>query len=346
MLDTNHSISTISTDQMKMLWNRPGGKFAKFTSVLAAGGIGYMVFKALPFLIAGTANLLFFIGELVVLAAVISILCSKSFWKWISLFWLQLNRKILGFFVKIDPISILENGIKELYHKLNIVDVNITKLDGTLTGMKKSRDDYQHTLEELARKKSVLESKAQQNLSNEELIKYKTNYQLTCNNIARTDRILKNTINRINTTEKYLDVLKRLRTMADFKIKDSESELNVQKEEYKAAKSEQSVLKAFKNIMAGGMSRSLEEELALEHIADTVNTNIAEMNQFVDGSNSLLTDFDIENEVNVEKANEIISKYEQNGFKLLTDKSEVTVSIPKQKGHAYNEVTNSNNKYF
>lgn len=40
MLDTNHSISTISTDQMKMLWNRPGGKFAKFTSVLAAGGIG------------------------------------------------------------------------------------------------------------------------------------------------------------------------------------------------------------------------------------------------------------------------------------------------------------------
>ena len=82
--------------------------------------------------------------------------------------------------------------------------------------------------------------------------------------------------------------------------------MNVQKEEYKAAKSEQSVLKAFKNIMAGGMSRSLEEELALEHIADTVNTNIAEMNQFLDGSNSLLTDFDIENEVNVEKANEII----------------------------------------
>ena len=98
--------------------------------------------------------------------------------------------------------------------------------------------------------------------------------------------------------------------------------------------------------MAGGMSRSLEEELALEHIADTVNTNIAEMNQFLDGSNSLLTDFDIENEVNVEKANEIISKYEQNGFKLLTDKSEVTVSIPKQKELAYNEVTNSNNKYF
>jgi len=83
----------------------------------------------------------------------------------------------------------------------------------------------------------------------------------------------------------------------------------------------------------------------LEHIADTVNTNIAEMNQFLDGSNSLLTDFDIENEVNVEKANEIISKYEQNGFKLLTDKSEVTVSIPKQNELAYNEV-NSNNKYF
>ncbi len=65
MLDTNHSISTISTRSDERCCGIDlSGKFAKVHFCIMAGGIGYMVFKALPFLIAGTTNLLFFVENL------------------------------------------------------------------------------------------------------------------------------------------------------------------------------------------------------------------------------------------------------------------------------------------
>lgn len=304
----------------KALWNRPGGTFAKITAVCAALGLGYGFVKALPFLITAAANTLVFIAELAAIAAILIILTSKNFWKWVSLFWLQLNRKIVGMFVKIDPISILQNSIYQLREKLNVVSDNVVKLEGVLVSMKKDLAGYEREFENNTHKRTSLQKMLSEPiLSPEDAMKYRSNYVLVNNEIARLDRIITAQKKRIETSEKYLAVMKRLKMVATFKVKDSESELKWRKQEYEQALKQQTAMKNIKDIMSGGLSKSLEEELALDHIATTVNDSIAEMNQLLDGSNDLLVNFDIESMANIEKVDAIISRYEKNGFESFSN---------------------------
>lgn len=321
-MSTELSTTTNSSTPVswKALWNRPGGTFAKITAVAAALGLGYGFVKALPFLITAAANTLTFIVELIAIAAILMIFTSKNFWKWVSLFWLQLNRKIVGMFVKIDPISILQNGIYELRNKLNVVNENVVKLEGVLVSMEKDLGSYEKEFEDDVNKRASLQKLlTDPSLSPENVMKYKSNYVLVNNDIARLDNIIKAQKKRIETSEKYLQVMKKLKVVATFKVKDSESELKWRKQEYEQALKQQTAMKSIKDIMTGGLSKSLEEELALDHIATTVNDSIAEMNQLLDGSNDLLVNFDIESMANIEKVDAIISKYEKNGFESFAN---------------------------
>ena len=120
---------------LKEMFKRPGGTFAKITAVGAVLGLGYLFTKALPFLVAAAANTLVLILEIVAIVGILAVLFNKNTWKWISLFWLHINRKIVGMFVKIDPISILENSIRKMKDKLNTVHENVTKLRTILVSM-------------------------------------------------------------------------------------------------------------------------------------------------------------------------------------------------------------------
>ena len=334
----------------KTLWKRPGGTFAKITAVAAAAGLGFGFVKALPFLIGAAANTLVFILELAAIAALLMILTSKNFWKWISLFWLQLNRKIVGLFVKIDPISILQNSIYELRNKLDIVSDNVVKLEGVLVSMEKDLDGYMKEFEENTHKRSAIQKMlGNPDLTPEDAMKYKSNYVLVNNDIARLDNIITSQRKRIETSAKYLQVMKKLKVVATFKVKDSESELKWRKQEYEQALKQQTAMRSIKDIMSGGLSKSLEEELALDHIAETVNNSIAEMNQLLDGSNDLIVNFDIESMSNIEKVDAIISKYERNGFESFSNGMDESGAVTLEQGEdgVYRQPEKiTKNKYF
>lgn len=308
----------------KQLWSMPGGTFAKFTAVGAAIGLGYGFFKALPMLIAGAANTLIFIAELIAIAGILMILTSKNFWKWVSLFWLQLNRKIVGMFVKIDPISILEQGIYELKKKYDIVCDNVTKLGGILKKMKNNLKKYQDEVNEnINRRNATQKALSDPNISPDTARDLKLNYVNIGNDLARLDKIIESQKKRIETSEKYLNVMKSLKSLTKAKIKDSESEMRFRKEEYEAAVAQNSAIKSIKSIMSGGLSKSLEEELALNYITETVNYSLTEMNELLDGSNDLLVNYELDSMANLDKIDEIIAKYENKGYDSFTSAGEL-----------------------
>lgn len=335
----------------KALWKRPGGTFAKITAVCAGLGLGYGFVKALPFLITAASNTLIFIAELAAIAAILIILTSKNFWKWVGLFWLQLNRKIVGMFVKIDPISILQNGIRQLREKLDVVNENVVKLEGVLVSMKKDLLNYENEFEHNVNKRAAIQKTlTRTDLSPEDAMKYKSNFVLVNNDIARLDSIINAQRKRIETSEKYLTVMKKLKVVATFKVKDSESELKWRKQEYEQALKQQTAMKSIKDIMSGGLSKSLEEELALDHIATTVNDSIAEMNQLLDGSNDLLVNFDIDSMANIEKVNNIISRYEKNGFQSFSNEqleaNNGVITLQQDANGVYVQPEKVESKYF
>lgn len=324
--------TNITEQSWTALWNRPGGTFAKITAVGVFAAVIYGFMKALPFLVAAAANTLLLIVELVAIVAILSILTSKNFWKWIGLFWLQLNRKVVSWFVRIDPIAILENGIAELNEKLKIVRQNVKDLGGVLVGMKNKLEEYQKDFDdEVNGRKAIERILTDPNLTSEEGLEFKSKLVLSNKKIARLDTLIAKQKQRIVTSEKYLQVMKKLEVVANFKVEDSKNELDVRKEEYTQAIKQQTAMKSITSILKGGMSKALEEELAIEYMSTTINNSIAEMNELLDGSNDLLADFDIETVTNAEKVDAILARYEQYGFDSFSNDDN-------PKSVSYNEV--------
>ena len=69
-------------------------------------------------------------------------------------------------------------------------------------------------------------------------------------------------------------------------------------------------MKSISAIMNGD-TKSLEEELAIEHITNTVNMSIAEMERFINDSNGILEDYNLGQEVNDVKVQAILDKYDK-----------------------------------
>lgn len=319
-MDSSNSIVKSSMDGIKELYNKPGGKFAKIMGILAGCGIGYAFLKyALPFLVASTANLILFVAELAVLAVLVGIVTSKPFWKALSLLWLQIMRKLYGLVVNIDPIAILQNAISEMRKKLEIVDQNVTKLQAVLVKMRKKLQEYENNFERNVHIRDAAIAKLNKEKDDMERMKLMSQKQLADNEIARGQEQILRQRSRIETSEKYLKIMKKLQVMVKFKATDTENQVDYLKDDYEQAKAQQSAMKSISAIMKGCLTTSMEEELAMEKVMDTVNTSIAEMERLIDGSNDILVNFELNSDANSIKAEQIVADFEKNGFSIFNN---------------------------
>ncbi|MCQ2224686.1 MAG: hypothetical protein MJZ14_03030 [Paludibacteraceae bacterium] len=311
---------------IKALFNRPGGTFAKITAVALACGLGFGFVKLLPTLIAIAGNTLFFMGECVCITAIIAVLTSKQFWKWVSLFWYQLNRKIVGTFVKIDPISILEQSIAKMKDKLNNVHENITNLKAILIKMKRKLSEYEEQQADNISKLNIQNSRLKiGGVSSNEQLRLEMSVGTISNDIARLDQIIESQKQRIATSERYQEVMERLEIVAKAKIERSTLDLKRTKDAYEAAEAQKSALKSISSILSGD-AQSLEEEMAIEYITNTIDMSVAEMERFLDDSNGVLENINLETAVNVDKVNKIIKKY--GGKESFSSFSESAIDVP------------------
>ena len=315
---------------MKSLWKRPGGMFAKITGWAAIAAIAYGIIKALPFLLSAATSLLGLILVLVAIAAVLYLVTSKDVRRIVKLTWLQVMRKLYGLVVNIDPIYILQNGINEMRKKLDIVRENVTKLESLLVDMKRKVSEYKNEFEKNVSKRRSLEKKlTDPTVPSGEMLKYKATLQLINNEITRGEAQIKAQNERIATSEKYLKVMKNLETAADFKTRDAENELRYRKNEYEQAKAQQKAMSSITSILKGSMTKSMEEELAMEQVTNTINSSIAEMNRLLDGSNDILINFELDTEANATKADEILARFDANGFDIFNAETKPNYGAPK-----------------
>lgn len=304
-------------ERIKQLWKRPEGTVAKISGILVLGALGWGLYKALPYLIALASNTILFVVELVVLAILLYVVTSKEFRRSIQLLWLQLNRKVMGWIVEMDPINILKNSIKEMEEKMKTVHKSVTDLEALLVNLKKKEQEYQEEFDKNKRDKSVVESKLKKPLPDEERDGLIVKRDLLSNDITLGAAQLKKQSERIKTSQKYLKIMKRLEKAAEIKIGKAQSKLKYTEEDYKQAKAQLSAMKSINSILNGGLTKSMEEEIALDQINGTINESIAEMNRLLDGSNAILVDYDISSESNSQLADEIIKAFDEKGFKIF-----------------------------
>ena len=126
-------------------------------------------------------------------------------------------RKFYGLIVNIDPIAILQNGINEMVNKLEVVNENVTKLESVLVSMRKKYKEYKLTFEDNVRKRDVLQKKMGEIVDSTDVLKYKAQLQLINNEITRGNEQIRSQSERIITSEKYLDIMKKLQVAADLR---------------------------------------------------------------------------------------------------------------------------------
>jgi uncharacterized protein YPO0396 len=182
---------------------------------------------------------------------------------------------------------------------------------------------------------------------NDEKTRMALNGQLTIsqNDITMLDEQIKAQADRITKTKRYLEILEKLVIAATTKIKVAENTVSHKKDEYEQAKKMKSAVQSLTSIFSSSwLTKSMEEQMALNVVSNTINDSIAEMNRLLDGSNDILINYDISSMANASKVDEIIANYDHNGFesfKALQDNGEYMPGMLQEEPVKIKE-----NKYF
>lgn len=327
------------------LWKQPGGTLAKVGLWVMGGSVLWGIYKALPYLIAFTQNVFTLTLLMLGLGCILYVVFSPEMRKILKLLYLQVCRKITGLVVEIDPIAILENSINEMKKKLQTVKKRITEIGSTLAGMENKQEEYKKEFEmNVGRVKAIKEKLMK---DNDEKTRMALNGQLTIaqNDITMLDEQIKAQADRITKTKRYLEILEKLEIAATTKIRVAENTVSHKKDEYEQAKKMKSAVQSLTSIFSSSwLTKSMEEQMALNVVSNTINDSIAEMNRLLDGSNDILINYDISSMANASKVDEIIANYDHNGFesfKALQDNGEYMPGMLQEKPVKIKE-----NKYF
>ena len=334
-------------NKAKDLWKQPGGTLAKVGLWVMGGSLIYGIFKALPYLILFTQNIFTLVLLMMGLGCVLYVAFSPEMRKILKLLYLQICRKITGLIVEIDPIAILENSISEMKKKLQTVKQRITDIGSTLAGMKRKLNEYETEFaDNISTVKTIKECLASNELDTKKRMAYQGQLTISQNNVTMLNDQIKAQKERIIRTEKYMDILEKLEIAATTKIKVAENTVEHKKDEYDQAKKMRSAVQSLTSIFSSSwLTKSMEEQMALNVVSNTINDSIAEMNRLLDGSNDILINYDISSMANAGKVDEIIANFDNNGFESFKP-------LPILKGESpfteYEEVKEpiKENKYF
>lgn len=330
------------------LWKQPGGTLGKVGLWVMGASLLYGIYKALPYLITFTQNVFTLVLMMMGLGCVLYVAFSPEMRKILKLMYLQICRKITGLIVEIDPIAILENSISEMKKKLVTVKQKITDIGSTLVGMKRKQKEYKKEFEEnINRIKAIREKLTSSNTDDKTRMALNGQLSVAQNNVSMLDDQIKAQSERIQKTEKYIDILEKLEIAATSKIQMAESTVSHKKDEYEQAKKMRSAVQSLTSIFnSSWLTKSMEEQMALNVVSNTINDSIAEMNRLLDGSNDILINYDITSMANASKVDAIIANFDNNGFESFKALPETTMKVVDVEYQVVREPEKLENKYF
>ena len=330
------------------LWKQPGGTLGKVGLWVMGASLLYGIYKALPYLITFTQNVFTLVLMMMGLGCVLYVAFSPEMRKILKLMYLQICRKITGLIVEIDPIAILENSISEMKKKLVTVKQKITDIGSTLVGMKRKQKEYKKEFEEnINRIKAIREKLTSSNTDDKTRMALNGQLSVAQNNVSMLDEQIKAQTERIQKTEKYIDILEKLEIAATSKIQMAESTVSHKKDEYEQAKKMRSAVQSLTSIFnSSWLTKSMEEQMALNVVSNTINDSIAEMNRLLDGSNDILINYDITSMANASKVDAIIANFDNNGFESFKALPETAMKVVDVEYQVVREPEKLENKYF
>lgn len=289
--------------------------------LMVLGGLGYGLFLLLPFLILLAKNTIIFVAELAVLIAMLVTLA--GIWSerdtWIYK-WKNFVRRFRRAIVREDPIGVLETAIRRFNDRLETIEEKINETVGALKIQKAKQKEAQFKAEEAAAMYLAAKNKG---VSEQE----QTRYALSNDRWTKTANGMQPMIDLLTQAKGSFEQARDIavNTMKDFE--DQKQNLKVQ---FEASKAGQSAVKAFKAFF-GKTDDSDWAQMALDELETTINTNEAEIEQFMRVMDPVLKEDQMRNQAQAVAAMNRLSGIAQNQKQLPSPKAVEVISVEKVK---------------
>ena len=290
----------------KTFWERPEGVTGQIFGVTLIAGLGFLLYKALPYIITLLQNTIYAALLGVLAVAIGFVITDKRFWRLGKYLYMSLMRKITQVFVEIDPIGIMKNYVEELQGKLQNMNKRIAQLSGMIRSCK----------EEIAKNEKVKDSalkmvsEAQKNGKATVIaLQSRRAGRMTDANLTYQDLLAK--------LELLYRVLIKYQDVSQFLIEDMQQEIDVKTRKKEMADAAHSAMKSAMNIINGDPDAKEMFNMANEYLAADYAMKIGEIEDFVRLSDSFMSSVDLQNGVYEAEAIKMLEDWEKNADSIV-----------------------------
>ena len=345
-MDNNNGLIPMGSEgftSKKSPWEKPGGKLGMVVAGLGIAGAGYLLYLLLPIMISLASNVLYLILMLFGIGILGYILTSKKFWNTFKVAYFVIMRRITGFFIKIDPVAILEDYIRDLRKRIREVADNVTLVRGLI---KKN----ERKLKEVTEKRNITMLQVKQYRQNGQAVFAQQKEGL----LVLYEKSVQDRTERLETSKKWLAALEKLQQYATFSVTINEEKVALFKDEYEELKAQGKAFRSIKSALNGDPDMMENFEMAVEIMENEISMNLGEIEDMIDETNGLLGQADMENAVLSEKAQSILQKYDSNQgifnedhWKGLPEPEKAAQPITRlSNSEVYGNTGNGKTKYF
>ncbi len=299
--------STTSTSNMKSFWSRKEGKLGLVVGVGLIGGLLYVLYRLLPFLIEMTKNMIQLTLLGVVLFVIIYMILDPQVRTLAWYLYKSIMRTITGLFIQLDPVAIIESYVAHLRKQLESLEEKISALSGAKT---KLNDAIARAKEEMEEQLNLAKAGKKKGLDNAEIMVY-------TNQAGRLEaRIEKyqNLLAKIDTLYRILDKMKK---GAKVIILDYQNQVENIKQEREVIRTGFNAFKSAMSILAGDPDKKVLFDQAMEVIQNDISMKAGAMQRFVEESSEIMQAIDLQNGSFEEKGMKLLAKWEKEGVPLL-----------------------------
>ncbi|HOY07670.1 MAG TPA: hypothetical protein PLO67_19810 [Saprospiraceae bacterium] len=299
-------MSELQPIKPKNFWERPEGVTGGlFMAAILLGG-GYLLYQALPTLIALAQNTLYLAGLLAALAAVVYMVLDPKMRNLVWYMYKSIMRSLTGMFVQIDPIGILKSYIDDLKDSLSKMNGQISSLKGQMYKLNEMIKQNQRNIQNNLN----LAGKAKETGKDAIMVLQ-----------ARKAGRLQDSNVKLEDLYKRMEVLYRVLTKmyenSEIMLEDLSDQVVVKEQEYKAIKASHSAIRSAQAILSGNSDKKYMYDMALEAMADDVGQKVGEMERFMDMSKNFMDGIDLQNGVFEEEGLAMLEKWEKEGVSAL-----------------------------
>jgi phage shock protein A len=281
----------------KTFWEKPEGKVGTFFLIAALGGLGFLAFQNIEYLVGLAQNVLSLTLLIVAIATILFVFINPKTRNLLWYMYKSIMRSITGLFVKIDPIGILKSFVEDLESNLAKLSRQINTIRGQMRKLKNLVSDNGKEIEQNLKLASVAHKQ-----NNE------TQVTLATRKAARLKEANAKYENLLNRLEVMNRILDKMYKNSEILIEDTKDQVKVKEQERKAIRTSHSAMKSAMAIISGDPDKRAMFDAALEHIADDLSSKVGEMERFMEMSANVMDSVDLEN-----------GMFEEEGMKMLEE---------------------------